>query len=51
MNHENNGTGGKLPPDQPEQLTEEAEKLIRHALETPIDTDEDLTELGEIYDE
>ncbi len=34
-----------------ELLTEEAEKLIRYVLETPLKTDEQLSELGKVYDD
>ena len=54
-NETTNGTGNNRLPDRADQpeplLTDEAEKLIRHVLETPIETDEDLTELGETYNE
>lgn len=49
-NQTNNGTGNKSLPDRPETtLTDEAERLIKHVFETPLETDEQLTELGEIY--
>lgn len=53
MNDENtNGTGNEKLPDQPETLlTAEAERLLRHIRETPIETDDDLIELERIYNE
>lgn len=49
----NNGTGNNSLPDRPNQpetlLTDEAEQLIKHVREMPIETDEDLSDLGKIY--
>ncbi|MDQ3323653.1 MAG: hypothetical protein M3525_14645 [Acidobacteriota bacterium] len=50
MNNNGNGQStGKTESEQTELLTEEAEKLIRHVFDVPLETDKDLAALGEIY--
>lgn len=50
-----NGTGNNSLPDRPDQpetlLTDEAVRLLKHIRETPIETDEDLTDLGKIFND
>lgn len=41
----------KLPGEPETLLTEEAERLLRHIQKTPIESDDDLIELGRIYNE
>lgn len=52
-NEQTNGTGNDLLPDRPDEpetlIIAEAQRLIKHIIETPIETDEQLSELGKIY--